>query len=181
MIRPGLERGWPAYQALPLSHAGSKGISLTVPLRLHLCLCRLHTHCFCSLFQTMSNRTTWLCCRSLQCKTFSAMFAQSNIAHWSLAFAFNICFKIINEVLPRENSVNTFIFLGFFKDIKWNLLCPEGLEWSWPHKILTYRYPNTRTKHKDQQVRSSVCSTPIPCSLLKGCCRRVRIPWVGLS
>lgn len=66
----GLERGWPAYQAPPLSHAGGKGISLTVPLRLHLCPHRLHTHCFYSLFQTTSNRTTWLLlCRSLQCKT----------------------------------------------------------------------------------------------------------------
>lgn len=133
MIGPGLERGWPAYQTLPLSHGG-KGISFAAPLRLHLCLHRLHTHCFYSLFQTTSNQTTWLLlCQSLQCKikTFSAMFAQSNTAHLSLAFAFIICFKIINEVLPRDNSANTFISLRFSKDIKWNPLCPEGLSlWS---------------------------------------------------
>lgn len=155
MIGLGLERGWPAYQALPLSHAGGKASHLQCPSD-SICVFTDCTPTVSTLCSRQRATKQPGCCSVRVCnarsKTFSAMFAQSNIAHLSLAFAFIICFKIIKEVLPRNNSAHTFISLGFSKDIKWNLLCPEGLSlWSgadpmrsWAITIPT-QGPNTRT------------------------------------
>lgn len=122
-------REWWTYQPLLLIHAGSKGISFTTPLKVHGAC----TDCTPTV-STLCSRH-WATERPVSCsvevhsarwKIFSAMFAQSNIAHLSLTSALIICFKIINEVPPRDNSVNTFISLGFFKDFRWNLLCLRG-------------------------------------------------------